>query len=147
MVPVHQIWVTPIDHTHFPYGYIIRASKHMRIRILICENQHQYAKNLKICEITILHTDTPIIIFYFVFKQLVNSSVASSPIDMYIVQTSMSRLTTKYIITRSLQLLSIPASNADSERVFSLMTEKNQAKTEYRCLFATQTLSSLIMPF
>ena len=24
-----------------------RASKHMRIRILICENQHQYAKNLK----------------------------------------------------------------------------------------------------
>ena len=26
---------------------IYRASKHMRIRILICENEHQYAKNLK----------------------------------------------------------------------------------------------------
>ena len=53
----------------------------MRIRILICENQHQYAKNLEICEITILHTDTLDITFYFnfVFKQLVNSSVASLP--------------------------------------------------------------------
>ena len=25
----------------------VRASKHMRICILICENQHQYAKNRK----------------------------------------------------------------------------------------------------
>ena len=59
-----------------------RASKHMRIRILICENQHQYAKNLK----NMRNNDFALIAiafyFNFVFKKLVNSSVASSPIDI-----------------------------------------------------------------
>ena len=41
----------------------------------------------------------------------------------------------------SLQLISIPVSNADIERVFSLV---RRIKTEYRCSLATQTLSSLI---
>ena len=41
----------------------------------------------------------------------------------------------------SLQLLSIPASNADHERVFSFI---RRIKTKYWCSLATQTLSSLI---
>ena len=44
----------------------------------------------------ILHTDTLILhlIFYFVFKQLVHSSVACQLTYRHVVQTSMSRLTT-----------------------------------------------------
>ena len=84
----------------------------MQIRILICENQHQYAKNLKNMrnnDFVYRYSDIAFC-FYFVFKQLVDSSVAiaSSPIE-----TSMSRLTTKYIIiTDGLPLyciLSVPS--------------------------------------
>ena len=64
----------------------------MRIRILICENEHQYAKNLKNMrnnDFAYLHT--LIIAFYFniVFKQLVNSSVACQLTYRHVVQTSM----------------------------------------------------------
>ena len=45
----------------------------------------------------------------------------------------------KHLSTLALQLLSIPMSNADSERVFSLV----RIKTEYRSSMST-TLSSLI---
>ena len=45
------------------------------------------------------------------------------------------------VSTLALQLLSIPASNADSECVFSLV---RRMKTEYRSSLSTETISSLI---
>ncbi len=45
------------------------------------------------------------------------------------------------LATLALQLLSIPASNADSERVFSLV---RRVKTDYRASLLTETLSALI---
>ena len=56
----------------------VRASKHMRIRILICENQPQYVKNLKNMrnnDFAYWYSDIAFC-FNFAFKQLVNSSVA-----------------------------------------------------------------------
>ena len=47
----------------------------------------------------------------------------------------------KYLHTLSLQLLSIPASNADSERVFSVV---RRIKTEFRSSLSTETVSALI---
>ena len=46
-----------------------------------------------------------------------------------------------HLATLALNLLSIPASNADSERVFSLV---RRIKTEFRSSLATETVSSLI---
>ena len=43
--------------------------------------------------------------------------------------------------TLSLQLLSIPALNADSERVFSVV---RRIKTEFRSSLSTETVSALI---
>ena len=47
----------------------------------------------------------------------------------------------KNLATLALQLLSIPASNADSERVFSLV---RRIKTDYRSSLSTETVSALI---
>ena len=60
------------------YKHPCRASKHIRIRILICENQHQYAKNLKNMrnnDFAYWYFDNAFY-FNFVLKQLVHSSVA-----------------------------------------------------------------------
>ena len=46
-----------------------------------------------------------------------------------------------HLATLALNLLTIPASNADSERVFSLV---RRIKTEFRSSLATETVSSLI---
>ena len=45
MNPLNLMWIPGIPLNSDIYH--VRASKHMRIRILICENEHQYAKNLK----------------------------------------------------------------------------------------------------
>ena len=45
------------------------------------------------------------------------------------------------LATLALQLLSIPASNADSERVFSLV---HRIKTDFRSSLQTETVSALI---
>ena len=47
----------------------------------------------------------------------------------------------KNLATLALQLLSIPASNADSERVFSLV---RRIKTDFRSSLQTETVSALI---
>ncbi len=47
----------------------------------------------------------------------------------------------KNLATLALQLISTPVSNADSERVFSLV---RGIKTEYRSSLSTETLSALI---
>lgn len=46
-----------------------------------------------------------------------------------------------HLATLSLQLLSIPVSNADSERVFSVV---RRIKTEFRSSLSTESVSALI---
>ena len=46
-----------------------------------------------------------------------------------------------HLATLALELLAIPASNADSERVFSLV---RRVKTDFRASLTPETLSSLI---
>ena len=57
------------------------------------------------------------------------------------MKSPMGALKYESLGTLALQLLSIPVSNADSERVFSLV---RRIKTTYRSSLATQTVSALI---
>ena len=56
-------------------------------------------------------------------------------------QSPMGEQRYKNLATLALQLLSIPASNADSERVFSLV---RRIKTDFRASLQTETISALI---
>ena len=57
------------------------------------------------------------------------------------MKSPMGELKYENLATLALQLLSIPASNADSERVFSLV---RRIKTEFRSSLSTETVSALI---
>ncbi len=57
------------------------------------------------------------------------------------LESPLGELKYRNLATLALQLLSIPASNADSERVFSLV---RRIKTDFRSSLYTETLSSLI---
>ena len=60
--------------------------------------------------------------------------------DENAVKSPMGEQRYKYLATLALQLLSIPASNADSERVFSLV---RRIKTDFRSSLQTETVSAL----
>ena len=57
------------------------------------------------------------------------------------IKSDMGEQRYKHLATLAPQLLSIPASNADSERVFSLV---RRIKTDFRSSLQTETVSALI---
>ena len=81
----------------------------------------------------------------FVLDDSVNCNEASDAVQFWLAVSEIKSLMGQYMYqnlsTLALQLLSIPVSNADSERVFSLV---RLIKTDYRASLSTETLSALI---
>ena len=81
----------------------------------------------------------------FAIDDTIDPSIDSDAINFWILiskmKSPMGNLLYKNLATLALQLISTPVSNADSERVFSLV---RRIKTEYRSSLSTETLSALI---
>ncbi len=81
----------------------------------------------------------------FAIDDTIDPSIDSDAINFWILiskmKSPMGNLLYKNLATLALQLTSTPVSNADSERVFSLV---QRIKTEYRSSLSTETLSALI---
>ena len=81
----------------------------------------------------------------FITDPEIDPGMASDAVQFWLkvlaMQSPMGERKYSHLANLSLQLLSIPASNADSERVFSLV---QRIRTEFRASLSTESVSALI---